>query len=433
MINDMLRLWDRLTTDADTHSRSENAQSLVELALVLPLLLFILSGVLEIGNMLVYQNRAENLAREVARSLVDAPDGSMDSNIARMAEQSPAMDEEFLNVFVIRPVFNSASDGSGVEWLNQHGTNPWGLEEDGDVVEPNCIFGTANGCPSSADPEAVPDPRLQPADPLTDLLELSFDDAPVAGTQLAGTQFVIVVVRYDASTLFRFNWPGQTLNVETTGEGRVPLRAYGMFRQEIEDQTLSTFQSGCPAFPVGVSRDTLLPPAAPPVAPGEVVNISMSAGVGLGEGAYLRWRFDGPNPIPVAWDPANIVTTNDPNIGFQEYAATSSPERPPFPDRDLHKGDWVLEHVGGQPNQAQIDAIVGAQRLLLVVVYDQKEQHFLDTGNGETGDTLHQNPRPAFLVDSFARVRLSEGSIPGTLRIEFVRFDNGCGNDVENN
>ena len=118
--------------------RRQRGQSLLEFALTMPVLLVIVAGVLEVGNMLVTYNRVQLVAREASRFgaagggsqfipeiVLDASTESLDTISDRMS------------VYVIRPVVEYS--GGRSQWEGSGSTPPWGVTED-------CVYGDDCSC-----------------------------------------------------------------------------------------------------------------------------------------------------------------------------------------------------------------------------------------------------------------------------------------------
>jgi Flp pilus assembly protein TadG len=83
--------------------RSEKGQDLIEFALLLPLLLLLLTGIMEFGLAVMAYNTIANAAREGARYGIIHPadDAAIE---ARARELTTGLDQDELDVAVARPV-----------------------------------------------------------------------------------------------------------------------------------------------------------------------------------------------------------------------------------------------------------------------------------------------------------------------------------------
>jgi Flp pilus assembly protein TadG len=99
-----------------TLSREDRGQSTVEFALVLPLLVVCLGGLIWVGNLMAWQVRLEHAAREGARAAAVEPENASaaaSTAVSRMAGEMDVSTEvgaEFVLVRVSRTV-------DGVPWI----------------------------------------------------------------------------------------------------------------------------------------------------------------------------------------------------------------------------------------------------------------------------------------------------------------------------
>ena len=97
-------------------SRGDRGQSTVEFALVLPLLVICLGGLIWVGQLMTWQVRLEHAAREGARAAAVEPENAgaaastAVSRVAGELDVSTELDPEFVVVRVTRSV-------DGVPWL----------------------------------------------------------------------------------------------------------------------------------------------------------------------------------------------------------------------------------------------------------------------------------------------------------------------------
>jgi len=99
-----------------TQSREDRGQSTVEFALVLPLLVVCLGGLIWVGNLMAWQLRLEHAAREGARAAAVEPayaSAAASTAVSKMAGEmdvSTELGPEFVLVRVSRAV-------EGVPWI----------------------------------------------------------------------------------------------------------------------------------------------------------------------------------------------------------------------------------------------------------------------------------------------------------------------------
>jgi Flp pilus assembly protein TadG len=110
----------RTVTASRTARRHRSGQSLVEFAVVLPVFLLVLAGILDFGLGLYSQMTIINAAREGARfGVVDTSTSTLVSDVkARVASMSGGLDQSKLNVTVTcqRPSGSSFTSCSGTQW-----------------------------------------------------------------------------------------------------------------------------------------------------------------------------------------------------------------------------------------------------------------------------------------------------------------------------
>ncbi|PID86995.1 MAG: hypothetical protein CSA11_04915 [Chloroflexi bacterium] len=99
---------------------SESGQSLVEFALILPILIIILAGTVEVANILVTKNRVETAARAAARH---ASNGGDNSHIVVLnsVTQTLNLESGFWDIWTIEATTNA--DGTGFDpgsWVVNH-------------------------------------------------------------------------------------------------------------------------------------------------------------------------------------------------------------------------------------------------------------------------------------------------------------------------
>ena len=116
----------RRTVTADRAARRRRSgQSLVEFAVVLPVFLLVLAGILDFGLGLYSQMTIINAAREGARfGVVDTSTSTMVADVkARVASMSGGLDQSKLNVTVScqRPSGSSFVSCSGAQWQSGDG------------------------------------------------------------------------------------------------------------------------------------------------------------------------------------------------------------------------------------------------------------------------------------------------------------------------
>lgn len=102
------------------HQHQQYGQSLVELALFLPIFLILLAGVVEISQFVINQNRITNAARASTRFAANGGENSgMINVIINSVTQTLRVEEPLWDIYALRASFNEA--GTGFEdWEFEH-------------------------------------------------------------------------------------------------------------------------------------------------------------------------------------------------------------------------------------------------------------------------------------------------------------------------
>lgn len=391
-----------------------HGQSFVELALVLPVLLIIVAGAVEVGNILTVYNRVQLAAREGAR--FGAAGGS---NIKEIIEQtsseSLAWDEEVLTAWTIRPSIDLSTTPS--QWQNATVDMPWGVEE-------KCIFGER--CADTSNP-------VTPGEVLNDVDEI---DIP-AGIDLTNVTFVVVVVRYEVDTILNLEYfqPG-----DVARDGRTPVWSYSIMVQEIDETTVNRLSSGCSAYPI-MLNSLLIPDD---IVEGDLIytdgtsvplDSDPTQGGSAGGFSYASWRstqfglgnlYGPPCGSPSGWEGSLCSSTVslDPNVGFLELGDPG--------DTELHRGDWVLSELMPPPAEAPVQTLpllndhMATGRALRIIVYtyaDGSNPRYYEAPG--TGSYWWQ-----YRIDGFAIVKIAAADT-GEITFEWVRWDSSCGYDLD--
>jgi hypothetical protein len=413
------------------HHREEGrrGQSLVEFALVLPVLLLIVAGTLEVANILTIQNRAQQAAREGARfGAAGGTDGAVVDVVKQASAGSLDIDPAQMSVWVVRPVI----DVSGPNWSWEGSGGTWGSEDE---------YCSGDMC----------DNPLKPSQVLDDVKEI---EDVFGGTEEAidGTRFVVVTVYYRADTVLNLPF------FRATGQegDQFPLWAYAVLNQEVEQETVAQRSSGCSAYSLVIERGWLEgKQEGETIGPVTLNDEEAFGGVGREGYKYVGWRYDHDEPnwaihkalphfLGSMWFPGTSLT---PGWGFIEYddayAAfrdAGNDDADAYDDCDacdkaMHRGDWVISNKTTNadarvPLDNDAESHITTQRTLRILVYDYADDY-----------GAPPNPRYAYYgsldcrwmyrIDAFAIVRV-KGFTQGasdTMTFEFVRWDNSCGFD----
>jgi hypothetical protein len=406
------------------HPREEGkrGQSLVEFALVLPVLLLIVAGTLEVANILTIQNRAQQAAREGARfGAAGGTDGAVVDVVRQASAGSLDVDPERMSVWVVRPVIDIDTDTDTWSWEGTGGT--WGGEDE---------FCSGDMC----------DNPLTPAQVLDDV-----DDIMDGGEDaIDGTRFVVVSVYYKADTVLNLPF----FKIPDEEEGQVPLWAYAILNQEVEQETVAQRASGCSAYPIIIERqwmdgaqegDTIGP-----------VPLNLEEAVGghpvvLDGYKYVGWRAGHIEPAFLIkqskwpWQgslffPGNSLT---PEGGFIEYDQAYADYILGGGDVDtayydcdecdqaMHRGDWVVGNGANNSDCNQpLNDHIGVNRTLRAIIY-YLDDPAPNPRNWDYGIGAHW----LYRIDAFAILRIKSYTFgtTDTMTFEFVRWDSSCGFD----
>jgi hypothetical protein len=387
------------------HRREETGrrgQSLVEFALVLPVLLLIVAGTLEVANVLTMQNRVQQAAREGARfGAAGGTEAGIATVVGQAAEESLAIDPDRMTIWVIRPVINTD-------------TNPWSWEDDpsrttwGNATVER-VFGNDLNEP------------LRPIDVLEDMKAAA--ESAADANAIDETRFVVVVVRYRAKAVLNMPF----FQIPDEEGGLIPLWTYSIMQQEVEQETIAQLSGGCSAYPIAIDSAWFPPGIAEDELVGPVPRNDEESPYREGF-QFLAWRVDRDSLsdlISPTWPLGSLVKPGNclhDTYGFLEYDDDLAD------DMTLHRGDWVVASNGGNSTVGdasdRLDDHSDTQRTLRVIVYDYdaaENPRLWDYGAG---------PHWLYRIDGFAVVQVT-GYDAGadTITFRFVRWDNSCGFD----
>ncbi len=411
----LIDLEHRTTPTNQPEARGANkhaakGQSLVELALSLPLLLFLVLGIAEVGNVIRIQVALEAAAREGARAgAVGAPDFQGTRTVASTASgvlaESVEVNEQNTQVWIMRPIISGASAGS---YTIDASTNNW-----------TCGYGEASsltgvgphGCTVNGSSSMPGDSGISDADLLAQVNDTTLDTTPVSFDDGSGTRFVVVVVFYQAQTLTNtslFN----ILNAE------VPLRSYTVLRQEVSPDAIDRLVNECPVFPI-----TLIEP--------NFIAAQVGSNGSTGTGEILQGFVTPTDPLAIAgtpstrefaflaWDTslrneASLTTSlTPPGNSVSQYVDPTDST-----DQLLQISDTVYAYnnnvVPAGIVYDQLETLAAENRQLRVVISG-------DTGGGGTFDVSSFGIVKIESVTTISGIRTEE------VNFEFLRYETGCG------
>lgn len=419
-------------TDAHTRSRG---QSMVEVALFLPIFLIIIAGLVEVSQMVLTQNRVSNATRVGARF---GANGGEDEGILNITlnsvTQTLDLDEAVWDVWVIRVAFDQSGDIIQDQWEFNH---VYGLTQ---TVQYNTIV--------EADIQANVRDQLY-----TDQNLVS------SAANAGGLEAVGILVLHDIDSILG-------LNALPFLQGFNSIRSLNLMRVsglKIE-QT-----NGCSAFPIAVEEgirnvtsatfpdpgDFTYPDAADVPAESDFPNndwdetsvtlrdahegtlFFIQQGSGSGNFGWLRWN-QGINASAqtlsnsMSW-PGDSTDYTDQNDGgnLQRIAGWGesyiprgyiNPANPT--DQSLHINDLVAANTGsvasvGNGNDSPLISAVDSGQTMRVIVWDWQDSQA--TG---VNDTYRVS---GFAIMRLHGYRLSQGNGGSWILAEFIRWDTSCG------
>ncbi|MEM4724840.1 MAG: TadE/TadG family type IV pilus assembly protein [Candidatus Hadarchaeum sp.] len=395
----------------------ERGQSLVEFVLVLPILLLVIAGTLEIANYIRVYNEVQHAAREGARfAAAGGVDLGVDDVIIQsLYESLPTsnpLDPGIMTIWVVRPVIQvSSSYPYTATWQNASTQPPWG-------VPMRCVYPpppntacstSTSGLDSAAILQRIRDQGL--------VIHGDASSRPLID-DLNGERLAIVAVNYRADTILNLRFLG------FFADGKVPVHAFTIMRQEIQQETVERKTGGCSAYPIALNLDMinnqgtrLRRAKEEDVFTNVALNNYATGSPGTGF-AYLAWG----GHTPSGQSPAYLITSmTPPGNALTTYQDRTDPA-PPSPEADtqLHREDWVISSSGNGSNiAAQLTDHINKERALRVIGYTYK----VGNPNLVSGFVAYQ-------VETFLIIRIT-GFTSNTLSFEFVREDTSCGYDLE--
>lgn len=211
----------------------QRGQSLVELALTMPILLLIMAGTVEVTNLITVYNELEAATREAGRL---GSQGSPDANLWPVFLQSlngTAVNQSSSELYAwsIRPSIKDCSKTTCNNGFKNGSTSTWGVNE-------YCMNPAGcNGLNSPVTPDMV----------WNGLSKGNGNDF----TSMSNETVTVVVASYNAPTLLnlRFNLLGAQWG---RADGKFPMYTYIVFRQEVSSQSAADLAGGCSAYPMAL-------------------------------------------------------------------------------------------------------------------------------------------------------------------------------------
>lgn len=420
--------------------QNQQGQGLVEAALIVPILLIIMIGVIEVSHLAITQNRLNTAARAGARFGANGGEdaGILQTHIWAITNTLP-LDEAVWDIWVIRGNVDELRLIPPDEFSFTH---VYGLGETQRFTDTNTVTFTNQL-------------RLQ----IEEQLQLDVDNDPSGDS--SGLRFVGVYSLHDVQTILGLDVIPDLVGLQTMRGYSVMRRAAvsaaveqttgcrGVFpiivEQGVRTITQAEYDVIYPNFtyPTGFNRPTWnefvrQPPAG--------TTVSLLDGI---EGMVYKLNFDpdGFTPQSFNWlkwntyltglSSGNILATSLgwpgnsddydnhgdlPNAAppdwphtYRGYAEVSNPT-----DKQLHGGDFVIEDnvsgsFGGLNVQTALQNHVNEERVLRMVLWDHSS---LTSGGVQ------------YQVSGFAIFRILGYSSNNWILLQLIRIDNSCGQTI---
>lgn len=396
-----------MTKKAATKQINQNGQSLVEVALFLPILVILLAGIVELSQLVITQNRVSNAARTATRF---GANGGEDEGIVTVAlntiTQTLEVDEASWDIWTIHGQVNNNGDGiNDTDYTFDH------------------VYGISNTQLFSTVVAAN----------IKDSIWTELQKNEAAGTasadDLRDLRFVGTYILHDVESILGLDAFPALANFSSVRALTV-MRVTGLNLEPTK---------GCNAFPIGVDevnfRSVSAPggtgayvfPAAtdftyPDPAPNYnfFVNHQDDRPLRSAQEGYL-FKLDPASTLRwLAWKSSNITvaalrhslswpgdSTDNPTYGYSEPGDPT--------DTSLNIGDYVAVNTSAATTSVSdiLEEHVDRERTLRVVLYDN-----------ETGGTVRISGFAVFRIVGF-------NTSQGWLLAEFIRLDESCGQEIQ--
>lgn len=402
----------------DSFLQRQRGQSLVEVALIMPILVLLIAGIVEFSNLVITQNRVSTAARAGARF---GANGGEDEGMILVAlnavTETMDLSPERWDMWALRGQVNSSGDGFADFQINH-------------------VYGMSQTARFTSTLTTILSGTLQ-AEVLY-RLQQEFDGAGVITNtaQAADLKFVGTLLLFDTKFIL-----GLDSLFDLVNSAKTIRQLHIMRRTGLDIETTN----GCTGvFPFGVEENIRsltegsYPPAdafdypIPPPVLAQFVNnegdvrldaanegyvFKLDFGYDSGDFSWLKWRQASPSGAgtlnaSMQW-PGN---SHVPGIGFEDFYDVT--------DTTMHVGDRVALNNGSDiwSNGAFLSTLrdhVDDDRSLRVVTW--REGH-------NDGNSLQINGFAIFQVAGF---HMDAGNPANSwLLLQFIRHDNSCGQNV---
>ncbi len=417
----------------NTSKKSSRGQSLVEVALIMPILLMILASMVEVSNILITKNRVETAARAAARH---ASNGGDDTYIVVLNSVTQTLDlsEGLWDIWTIEAHTNDSGDGfANGDWVVNH---IYGISQTNSFTQVSSRI--AEDCVS---------------DCISTILigQLQKDEQGNQNNIIAADLDIVgVFIIHDIQSILGLNavpaYQGfssveglgvmrtAALSVVDTTEGCTVVFPFGVSNgsRSVEQAEYDSFktQMTYPATPPSYFSFSYHNPGVPiaQATDGDIHRFSFE----YAEAAWLRWnqkleQTNGNLAASLAW-PGNSFEYGDcrtqgctlinPALpGFWGFAEAGDMD-----DRALHINDRVTANLGGSISgvTAQLNNHINNNRAIRLPMSDSFALGYPPLSDGT----------PYYTVREFAVFRIRGYSTSNNwILLEFVRKDTSCGNE----
>ena len=421
------------------NSRAQWGQSLTEVALVLPIILLIIAGLVEISNLIVSQSKLDAAVRKAARF---GAQGGIDEGmrISMLQAVTPTLDLDptFWDVYVIRATVNDTGSG--------YVPGSWSMDP---------LYGLQNTRPVASINQGEVQGEI--------LANLNQQDA---GSALAAN--------YQIVGMMAFHNVDSILGLDNFIRGLNTVRAFSVMR--ITPVPTARMTNGCQAFPIAVEAgarslntvtDFPLPPSFEfPTEADEIPLLSdfyygsnlpaPRSMLNAGSGYIFVIPFNGASAGDTAaapgtfdftrWDWFNVINMQTALATSLTWpgntrAACANPaggdpgwEHPILGcgiDNDLQNGDPVRVSTANVDTNAikdQLDEHIDRSRTMRIMLFDRDDPPPPAAGYGYSADQMRK-------VSNFAIARPLgynlEAGQPNWILFQFVGLDASCGVSLE--
>ena len=415
-------------------------QSLVEVALFLPVFLILLGGVVEMGQMLITNNRVNTVTNTSARY---GSEGGDDEGMVIVAlntiTQTLPMDTDRWDIWTIRGIVNA--EGTAIieeSWAFVHEYGDGNTNAFATINEVDVRQAVLDDLQRNADGEIDAGSQNRAKDIQFVGTLAIFDAESILGLNIALEDWysvqALTVMRTYPATPNTNGCDGFPIAVEESGN-----RSLGTSAVPFPYPSGSGAGSVYPEAPHRMQLESSYPNGATELQkvrvffpanyaevplrdaqPGYVYKIQ--DGSGSGSFGWLQWNEDPPSnslPNSIAWPGNSRDYTLGPGDRFAGYQEPGDPN-----DRSLHIGDRVLTSTGSQNSNAVRDSLIEHMELgrtLRVLVWKDEAG-----GSGGTGQNGWYKIT-GFMVVRLHGFKLSQSQGDSWILAEFISWDDSCG------